>query len=115
MFEMFIDAGPFAYVITALGLIALGLNIVQLARRQGRDLKPLIIGLSAAALLMGLAGTGAGLYMAGKAIGSLEAADKIPRLFGCAVGIAMTTTAFGALWATLNGMLVSIGHTVRAR
>ncbi len=115
MFEMFTDAGPFAYVITALGLTALVLNVVQFARKEGRDLKPLIIGLSAAAVLMGLTGTGAGLYQAGKAIGALNDAEMVPKLFGCAVGIAMTTTAFGALWATLNGMLVSIGHTVRAR
>lgn len=115
MFEMFTDAGPFAYVITALGLTALVLNLVQLTRRQGRDLVPLIVGLSAAALLMGIAGTGAGLHQAGKAIGALESVERVPTLFGCAVGIATTTTAFGALWATLNGMLVSITHTVRAR
>lgn len=113
MFEMFTNAGPFAYVVTLLGATALTLNIVQLSRRKGRDLTGLILGLTAATVLMGLSGTGAGMYMAGQTINGADPA-AIPRLFAFATGIALTTTTFGALWAALNTVLCGVARTVRA-
>ena len=113
MAAMFTNAGPFAYVVTAFGLTALALNVLGLFRRRGRDLSGLAMGFAAASLLAGICGTGAGLYMAGQALAVAEA-DVIPRLFATAVGIASTTTAFGALWAMLNAILCGVGRTVRA-
>ncbi len=113
MLEMFVNAGPFAYVVTCFGLTALALNVLGLVRRGGRDLTGLALGFAAASLLAGICGTGAGLAMAGQALSTVEA-EAIPRLFATAVGIASTTTAFGALWAMLNAILCGVGRTVRA-
>lgn len=112
MLEFFIKGGPFMYMVTLFGLGALALNLVQIATRGRRDFTAAVLALAAAAFFTGVMGTGAGMYVAGGAIGAAEI-EMVPRLFGVATGIALITTTFGAAWASLNALLCGVARMVR--
>jgi hypothetical protein len=113
MLDYLMSGGPFMFAVALFGLGALALNVAQIASRGRRDYTVLVIALTAAAFLTGVAGSGMGMYMAGTTLHGADAAT-IPGLFALASGIALVTTTFGALWAILNSLLIGVARVTRA-
>ncbi len=74
MLDYLMSGGPFMFPVALFGLAALALNVVQIASRGRRDYTVLVIALTAAAFLTGIAGSGMGMYMAGTTLHGAAAA-----------------------------------------
>lgn len=109
----FTDGGIWMILVALLGLASLATSTLPLAKR-GANLTALAIGLIAATFLMGIAGSGMGLYQAAPVI-SGAAADQQVGMLARALGIALTTTTVGALLGTLSSIFCGVTHHLRKR
>ena len=107
--KFFLDGGFFMPVILLLGLVALGLNVMQLRDRSKQHYTGLIVGLIGATLFVGIVGTGIGLYQGGQVLETVEAARRTA-LLGKIFGIAMTTLSFAAIFGAINALLCGVAH-----
>ncbi len=105
-----IDAGPFGIITLLLGLAALVLQGLALARPAGRDLRGAAVSTALAALLVGLAGTCMGLHQAAL---FLVAEPTSAHLWPRAVAVAASPLVLAAVPAALVA-LARAGSQLRA-
>ena len=109
MLDLISMSGPFGLLATAAGLLAAGLNIFVLIRPSSPRAARAALALAAAAFLIGIAGTGTGLMVASEAVMAAEPAIQ-ELLWARGQAVAETTTALGAIWASISAVLMAIGQ-----
>ena len=114
MGQMFIDGGIWPVLVLGFGLVGLGLAGSMLSKKDGKDHTGLIVALVATTFFLGLGATAVGLYEAGNALQKVGPAEQ-PAMMARAIGIASSTTAFGALLAALDSLVLGIARALRAR
>ena len=107
MGQFIAEGGIWTWVILLLGLGALACNTIVFLGKTKRDLSGLTVALITATVLLGVAGTGMGLYAAGGAISAKPPADQVAVLAN-AIGIACSTTAFAACLSTVNTLIYGL-------
>ena len=104
------QSGPFGLLAVAVGLAGLGVVVAQTVTR--RDLQDTVALCAAVAFLLGLAGTGIGLKVAGGAAVGFEGV-QLQRFGLNALGIAASTTAVGSLVAVADLLVLALATLVR--
>jgi hypothetical protein len=108
--ELLHQGGIFAWIVTALGIITLALNVAQL---RWPRLQNAIIGFIVTMVLLGVCGTAFGVWTASLALAGMDPA-QIPDRFSTnlgtlhILGIACTTTVLGTAWAALNSLIAGV-------
>ncbi len=114
MVQFLAMGGPFTGAVLLLGLATLAYNLLRILRPGERGRSGLLLALIGATFLVGVAGTGMGLYQAGLVLPDMQAGLQAAML-GRALGIACITTTLGAALATLNLLVWGLGSRVPAR
>ncbi|GEM_PF-2589668 len=115
-------SGPFGILSVTVASVGLALTLAELATGGRRSFRRGIALCAAIALLLGIAGTGAGLYVASDAISHAPdtfSAEMLTTMWRAGFGIAMTTTAIGCAGAIADllglGLLFGLeGRQVRS-
>lgn len=106
MVNVFTYGGLFQYVITVLGLVALGFSILQIIRKGKKDYAALIVGMTAATFLAAVLAYALGMYHTGRTIAGKG--GNHATLAAIAEGISCTALIWGALLCTANVMVGSL-------
>jgi len=115
MLYLIAEGGPFAILTHAVGISALLWNTARLVTRGAFGSTRTVVGLSAAALCVGITGWGVGLHQAAHALSSasLEPAEAA-RMWRLAMGIAPIPLFSAAAWGALNAVLLCWTRSAKA-
>lgn len=109
MLQFILAGGPWSVLVLLVGLSGLVVDGVLLSGKSSRNLWGLAIGLSVAAVLIGVTATCVGLHEAGPVIVKAAAADQVGML-ARVIGLAVTPTALGTLLAGVGALLCGVAH-----
>ena len=108
MLEFIMAGGFFMWGVLALGGVALGFNLATFFQTKP-SFSHLILSLTLASFLLGLCGTGIGLYQAASLFDNVVSSQH-SMLQMKVWSIAMTCTTMGAMLAAINLVLWGIRH-----
>jgi len=111
MVSFIANAGPFGLFVVVIGAVGLCLAVAQLASR--RDLQGAISWCAAAAVLVGMVGTGLGLQQASYAVGQVDDPARAAMMWRHAFAIAESTTTLGAMAALVDLTAMALVTVIR--
>ncbi len=110
MFAILSLSGPFGILSVAIAATGLVFALAEAATGGRRTFRRAVALAAAVAVLIGAAGTAAGLHVAATALGNAPdtfSPDQLATMWRAGVGVASTTTAIGCLGAVVD--LLALG------